>query len=358
MSRHRTRAGSALLLANLRYWPTVAPLVRRELGRWKDRACEIPDPSRRELATAKLRDERFNVEVAATLATLAPRAHRPHAVEAVVALQVAYDYLDLLAERHPGTPSDGGTRPLDTLVDAFRHGSTHDGEHEADPPSQNGDTYARELALTTRLALAKLPAAGAIAEVALACAERCAEAQTASHATLSDREAWARGESAGTGLRWPEYLAGAAASVLSLHALIAAAADPHTTPADARAIDAAYLSICALTMLDSLVDRHHDLATGELSYVDLYGTPELMAARLALLARGAADKARALPHGAHHLVTLAGIVAYYTSALTSGSAYPPSITKPIRDELRPAMTPTLALMRAWRTAKHPFAFAL
>ncbi len=353
MSRDRAQTGSALLLANLRYWTTVAPLVRRELRRWKERAREIPNPARRELATAKLREERFNVEVAATLATLAPRAYRSPAVEAIVALQVAYDYLDLLGEQQPGT------RQLHTLVDAFRHGSPHNSEHEADPPSQNGDTYARELAIATRLALAKLPAAGAIAEVSLGCAERCAEAQRVSHhATLSECEAWARSESAGTGLRWPEYLAGAAASVLSLHALIAAAADPHTTTADARAIDIAYLSICALTMLDSLVDRHHDLAAGELSYVDLYGSPELMAARLTLLARGAEERARALPHGAHHLVTLAGIVAYYTSALTSRSAYPPSITKPIRDELQPLMTPTLAVMRAWRRAKHALAFAL
>jgi hypothetical protein len=348
MSRYTARAVSALLLANLRYWTTVAPLVRRELARWEERAREIPDPSLRELATAKLRQEHFNVEVAATLATLAPRAYRPPAVEAIVALQVAYDYLDLLAEQQPGIPTDGGTRLLNTLADAFRPKAPQDGEHEADPPPQDSDTYARDLAVAARLALSKLPATGAIADVALACAERCAEAQRVSHATASEREAWARLTSAGSGLRWPEYLAGTAASVLSLHALIASAADPHTTSAQASAIDAAYLSICALTMLDSLVDRHHDLATGELNYVDIYGTAESMTARLALVARDAAVKARSLPHGAHHLLTLAGIVAYYTSALTPNGAYPPSITKPIRDELRPLMTPTLALMRAWR----------
>ncbi len=353
---------SALLLANLRYWTTVAPHVRRELGRWEKRAREIPDPALRELATAKLQEERFNVEVAATLATLAPHAYRPPAVEAIVALQVAYDYLDLLGEQQPGTLSDEGTCLLDTLVDALRPGCPHDVEHDTDPPQPDSDTYAKELAAATALALEKLPAAGAIAEVALACATRCAEAQRLSHANtptgITEREAWAQREAAGADLRWQEYLAGAAASVLSLHALIAAAADPRTTSADASAIDAAYLSICALTMLDSLVDRRHDLAGGELSYVDLYGTPDLMAAQLAPLARGAAERARALPHGPHHLVTLAGIVAYYTSALTPGSAFPPSITKPIRNELSPLSTPTLAVMRAWRLAKRTSIFAL
>jgi hypothetical protein len=136
-----------------------------------------------------------------------------------------------------------------------------------------------------------------------------------------------------------------------LHALIAADADPRTTGRDAERIDAAYLSICALTMLDSLVDRERDLATGELGYVDLYASGEEMAARLAHVARLAAGRARALPNGVHHTVTLAGIVAYYTSALDPRGPYPPSVTKPIRDELRPVMAPTLALMRAWRLAK-------
>lgn len=349
------RAAFALLSANVRYWTTVAPQVRRGLAHWRERASAIPDPALRELASGKLLEERFNIEVAATLGTLAPPAHRPDVVEAIVALQIAYDYLDLLGERQPGAPPDAGTRLLDVLVGAFGGESAYDAEHDEDPPRSQSDGYVRELARTTRLALAKLPASGAVAEVAFGAARRCAEAQRLTHASgpagAAEREAWARREAAATNLQWPEYLAGAAASVLSLHALVAAAATPHTTVRDARAMDTAYLSICALTMLDSLVDRPRDLATGELSYVDLYGSAERMTARLALVARDAAAKARALPNGAHHLVTLAGIVAYYTSALTSTSHYPPSVTKPIRDELQPSIAPTLALMRAWRLAK-------
>jgi hypothetical protein len=181
------------------------------------------------------------------------------------------------------------------------------------------------------------------------------EAQTLTHAAtrggVTEVEGWASREATGTGLGWAEFLAGAGASVLAVHALIAAAADPSTTPRDAERIDAAYLWICALTMLDSLADREHDVATGELSYVDLYESAEQMARRLALVASGAAHKARTLPNAAHHALTLAGVVAYYTSALSSRSAFSPSVTKPIRDELRPIMTPTLALMRAWRVAK-------
>src|SRR5262249_57658928 len=90
---------AALMLANLRYWGTIAPLVRRELRRWATRAAAIPTGSVRDLAQGKLRVEHFNAEVAATLATLVPRAHRPGIVEAIVAFEVLYDYLDGLTER-------------------------------------------------------------------------------------------------------------------------------------------------------------------------------------------------------------------------------------------------------------------
>ncbi len=367
MSRTRTGgAWVALLLANARYWSTVAPLVRARLAHWGRRAEAIPDPLLRALATGKLREERFNVELAATLATLAPRAHRGQAVRAIVALQVMYDYLDLLAEQ-PAADAPADCRCLfEALVDALTPGGRSDGVYyrHNHPRSRDGG-YLRELVRTVRLALATLPAAEAIGEPALRAAKRCAQAQALSHTAARNEtvelERWAGREAAGggwapqdggrAGLQWPEYLAGAAASVLAVHALIAAAADPRTTRGDAERIDAVYLSIGALTMLDSLVDREHDVATGELSYVELYESPEAMAASLAALASETASRARALPRGAHHVMTLVGVVAYYASAPAASSALAQPVMARVREELRPLIAPTLAVMRAWRLAK-------
>ena len=307
----------------------------RQLARWE--AARASDPRSRFArgGDRKLREERFNVEVAATLATLAPARHRQSAVEAIVALQVTYDYLDLLAEQRVAHPERGHapTRHAGRRVSprpAFRRRARGKSSNKRGPlptgAAPHNQARAREL-----------PAAKTVATVALNGAMRCAKAQSLCHAAArgetTEIESWAMRESAGTDLDWREYLAGAAASVLSLHALIAAAADDRTTHHDAGQIDAAYLSICALTMLDSLVDREHDLATGELHYVDLYGSAKLMTARLARLARDATSKARALPNAAHHVLTLAGVVAYYTSALAPDGTFPPSLTKPIRDEL-------------------------
>ena len=363
--RLMARAGFALVLANLRYWTTVAPLVHAQLARWERRAQAIPDPLPRTLALSKLRDERFNVEVAATLATLAPRARREPTVQAIVALQVMYDYLDLLTEQPLPDPLRAGHRLYRAFTDALTPEEQSDGDYYLHHPQSEDGGYLRELVRTVRVALAKLPAAEAVGEVALRSVKRCAEAQALSHAAArtgtAELERWAGREATGGGwapqdggqadLQWPELLAGAAASVLAVHALIAAAADPRTTHGDAEEIDAAYLSICALTMLDSLVDHEHDVATGELNYIELYESPELMATRLASLARDAASRARALPDAAHHVMTLVGVVAYYASAPGASSAFARPVMAPVRKELRPLMTPTLAVMRAWRLAK-------
>jgi hypothetical protein len=82
------RALAAMARANMRYWPTVLPRVQKGLRAWEGAAGRIPDDRLRQIALAKLDEERFNTEVAATLATLAPRRQRAAAIDAIVPLQV------------------------------------------------------------------------------------------------------------------------------------------------------------------------------------------------------------------------------------------------------------------------------
>ncbi len=359
------RAGFALLLANVRYWSTVAPLVRVQLARWEQAAQAIEDPELQALALGKLRDERFNAQLAATLATLAPRRRRARVVEAIVALQILYDYLDVLSEQTAAGPAVDGRHLFTALRDAVtldgghdRGARTHTDQgcdyHWGRSHSEDG-YYLQALVDTVRTAFGRLPTAGAVAAVAEASAQRCAEAQALNHhascSGVEGAQRWATLQAPGTGLGWQELLAGASASVLAIDALIAAAAGPGTTRADAEDLDALYLSIGALTMLDSVVDLQADSAAGQLGYVQYYDSPELMAARLQSVAGVAAARARRLPNGAHHTVTLVGVVAYYASAPTANSELARSLTTPVRTELQPLITPTLALMRFWRLAK-------
>jgi Protein of unknown function (DUF2600) len=299
---------------------------------------------------------------AATLATLAPRANRARVVEAIVALQILYDYVDLLSEQSPLDP-EANARLFTALTDAVEIDLDEDpGSGAGDPRDYYRDHRHREdggylqaLSDTVRAAIEGLPATGAVAEVARGAAARCAQAQILNHQAsrsgIDELRKWATTRAADTGLGWQEFLAGATASVLAIGALIAAAADPRTTRSTAEALDGVYLSIGALSMLDSLIDREEDIAAGQLGYLQYYEDPQLLASRLAPLAREALARARGLPNGAHHIVTLVGVVAYYTSAPAARSDFARPLIAPLRRELAPLITPTLALMRAWRLAK-------
>ena len=367
--RLMARAGVALLLANVRYWTSVAPTVRSELRRWEQRAGAIEDPELRALALEKLRGESLHAEAAAILATRAPRAHRRDAARAIVALELLFDYLDGLTERPCADPLREGERLFEAYIDALAAGSQrngtapdlgYEGERSGNEPPTKEDSYLRALSDTVSQALARLPAFGAIAEVARTSATRGVQAQVRMHAAsqlgVEQVERWARSESDGTDLHWRELLVGSASSVLAMHALIAAAAQPKTTPAHAAQIDAAYLSTgVLLTLLDGLIDHEHDHAEqGEdasLGYLGFYGDRDELAQTLTQAARRAAAQAGALPGGAHHVMTLVGVVAYYTSAPGARGELAAPIVERLQRELTPLIFPALQIMRLWRLAK-------
>jgi tetraprenyl-beta-curcumene synthase len=373
--RFVARTGLALSVANVRYWSTVAPVVRRELRRWELRAQAIEDPELRALALEKLRGEGFHAEAAAMLATLAPRRRRRYVVEAIVALELLFDYLDGLTERPSGDPLGEGERLFEALSDAVVVPRAGVGKKLEPPPrSDDDDGYLEDLSRTVSCALARLPAAPTISEVAQRIAALGGQAQTRMHAAsqlgTEQVEAWARSEAEGTRLEWRELLAGAASSVLALHALIAAAADPRTTGEEAEEIASAYLSTCVLlTLLDGLVDYDEDTQAGGatsrvdalgssdghgpggLGYIDLYGDRDELSQALTDATRRAASQARALRHGPHHAMTLVGVVAYYTSAPGARDEPAAASVERTRAQLKPLISPTLALMRGWRLAK-------
>jgi tetraprenyl-beta-curcumene synthase len=352
----------ALARANLGFWPTVAPLVARELRRWEREAAGIRDGELRELALAKLTDERFNAEVAATLATLAPARRRGSTTSAIVALELLFDYLDGRTELIAEDPIARGRALFTAFTAAVDPARDAPAALRAQSEGLADAAYLCAFSEQTRDRLFSLPGAAQVQEVAGAAAARCAEAQTRLHAarTLGDDqlERWARESSGASGLGWREYVAGCASSVLSLHALIAAAADPRTSVADARAIDAAYLAIGGvITTLDSLVDRRDDEARGERGFVRLFSSDQELSRRLIDLAREAQARARAAPNGAHHAMTLAGAVAYYTTHPGAREGRARELSLQLRRELAPTIWPTLAVMLGWRAAKRARALA-
>jgi tetraprenyl-beta-curcumene synthase len=345
----------ALLRANARFWPTVFPDVRRELRAWDRCAQAIPDATLRAQALAKLRDERFNTEVAATLATLVPPVRRRPVTKAIVALEVMYDYLDGISE-HPGPDPLADGRQLYRAFDDALAPSGPLADHYRHHPQRDDGGYLAALASTVRGALWSLPAAPVVAPAARAALARCGEAQTRTHAIArlgtEQLRAWASVQPEAGRLLWPEVAAGAAASVLSAHALVALAAAPSTTAAEAEDVAATYFATCALTtLLDSLIDADADAVTGAHPYLAYYASDAETTERLGLLAGEAVGSVEGLPNAPHHLITMAGAVAFYLSAPGARKADRRRLTAPIARELRPLLALPLAIFAAWRSVR-------
>lgn len=343
---------AALGLAHVRYWLTVAPRVRRELRRWDDHAERIRDPVLRSQAVAKLRDERANTEVIATLCTLAPRPYRGAVIAAAVALQVMYDYLDALTEYPVAEPLEDGRALFRTFLVALTPWEEPD-DYYRHHPQRDDSGYLEALVNSARESLSKLPALSVVLPIARDAVARFGDAQTHSHAVdkhgVGQLKDWALRPAAAADLSWWEWAGGAAASILGLHALLSAAADERTTRAQAIDIDRAYLLSSALTtMLDSLIDDDADASCGNHRYIAYYSDSETAICRIGIIARRAIDAASELPHPAHHVMTVAGIVAFYLSASTVPTDMRRTVFKQVHSTLGPVAVSILASFRLWR----------
>lgn len=351
---------AAMALANARYWPTVLPRVRRGLRRWEGEAGRIPNDRLREIALAKLAEERFNTEVAATLATLAPRPQRRAAVDAIVPLQVMYDYLDGVSEEPSRNPLASGRQLFAAFIASLTLGEIGATDYYAHSVEGEDGGYLGSLVSACRRAFAILPAAAIVAPVAREAALRCGESQTRTHAVaplgVGQLRDWATGQAEGAGLTWWEYTAGATASILSVHALIALAADSTATVDAAEELDRVYLYVAAIsTLLDSIVDRQSDLEDGAHSFVGYY--PDAAAreegiAKVIARAESEAEGApHGAPHGAHHRMTASGVAGYYLSAPAGAAPLVPAIRRRASGELGPPLVAALAVFRLWRLGK-------
>lgn len=310
----RVRDAATLVAILVAYWTTVFPVARRELTRWRALAATIPDARLRALALGTLDDESGLAEGAAIFAALVPGwSARHRLVRLLVAWQVMYDYLDTLGEQHPGAANLYAV--LATALEA---------PAAEEAPAAASDRYLGDLVECCQACVATLPSIDAVGPVAVRAALRCAEAQALTHAAASSGveplRRWALAQPGVEPFRWWEVVAGAISS-LGVHALLATAALPHATAADAARVDTAYFpSICALsTLLDSTIDAAADAGTTNHRCTAYYASDAEAAARLEAVTRIAASAARGLPHGRGHAVILAGMTAYYAAADWAGN---------------------------------------
>jgi tetraprenyl-beta-curcumene synthase len=147
---------------------------------------------------------------------------------------------------------------------------------------------------------------------------------------------------------WWELLAAAAASSLNIGALLALAANPGVSEADARRVESAYFPWASglNALLDSLVDLDED--PEEASHLRRYPSTGAAAERLEAIASGARARVGALPGGTLHEAILAAMGALY---LVQPEAWRPdraAISRGVLNSLGPFARPSLVVHLARR----------
>jgi tetraprenyl-beta-curcumene synthase len=358
--RHRGSRGPgslgdvlALLGVSAVYWLEIHPQARRELAAWEHHATRIPDPTLREWALRKLSAERLNPEAAALFAVLAPRAQRRRVVSLLVAYQVMYDYLDAVNEDAAGAELRNGLQLHRALTEAVSPELPVSDYYRRHPRREDGG-YMRSLAEACRRTASELPALGQYRQVLTHATQRCGAAQSHNHAVLVGGEAglirWSLAQAPDRGdYLWWELAAGGI-SCLAIHALLACAADPESTPNEAAELDAAYFpAVCAISaLLDSLADYHGDARTANHSFVAHYRDKAQVAERLIAIASEASDRISVLPRRRRHAIILAAVCAYYLSSRAVAEGFPALAAERLIDHAGPAGIAIRAMVRARR----------
>jgi tetraprenyl-beta-curcumene synthase len=352
--RRLALAGSFASAAR-RYWLGVFPRVCSEVRDWRRRAEGIPDPVLRQAALSNLHSERMNLDGAAAFAVFVPERQRAAVIRAQVAFQVAYDYVDTLAEQPSADPMRNGGQLHRALGAALDPAGPHV-DYYAYHPRGDDAGYLEGIVETCRAALGVLPSYASVATFAQRAVARLMSYQSLnlneSQGDQTALERWARTQMpSGADLRWWE-IAASAGSSLSIFVLIAAAASGLVRADETTAIEAAYFPwIGSLhTLLDSLVDKVEDAAAGQHSLLDYYASPEEAAARIRLIAAESLRATRMLPRGGEHVLVLAGMTSHYLS--TPEASLPEALltTRGVLGTMGGLAIPTMLVMAARRAA--------
>jgi tetraprenyl-beta-curcumene synthase len=309
----------------------------------------------RQAALTNLRTERMNLDGAAAFAVFVPDRRRAAVIRAQVAFQVAYDYVDTLAEQPSADPIRNSGQ-LHRALGAALDPAGPQIDYYAHHPCCDDAGYLENIVEACRTALRVLPSYASVAAFAQRAVTRLMSYQSLnlneSQGDHTALERWAREQiPSGADLRWWE-IAASAGSSLCIFVLIAAAASSLVGAEETIEIEEAYFPwVGSLhTLLDSLVDRFEDAAAGQHSLLDYYSSPEEAAARIKLIAAESLRVTRKLPRGGQHVLVLAGMTSHYLS--TPQASLPEALlaTRGVLGTIGELAIPTMLVMGVRRAA--------
>lgn len=335
------------------YWLSVFPRARAELAAWRHRAQQIPDRVLRKAAFDALTTKSPDLEGAVAFAVFAPPSMRANVVQAITAFEIAFDYMDSIAELPSRDPIANGYCLNQALLVALSPGAQHLDYYRHHPRRADAG-YLEGLVRACQTAVASLPSFVTIAEPLRRALSRIVAYQSLNHGDASGSHdafrRWADSQSMqGVDLHWWE-LGAAAGSQLSVLSLIAAAGDPTMCSARATALERAYFPwVGALsTLLDGVVDQNRDNAEGQRNLIDHYTSPEETAGRLKMLADEALEAVLSLSDAPNHTMILGAMAAFFHAMPQALAPNVRLATRAVVDSMGAWTTPALLFFKARR----------
>jgi len=324
--------------------------VSRLEAEWHARASAIPDLVLRETALRALDTKRGHADGAA-LFTVLPRRRSSALLLAAASYQAILDFLDSAHEQAP-TELNGRQLHL-ALVDAVDVERPTSDWYLHHPWKDDGG-YLAWLVQSCRAACCLLSSYRTLRPLLLDEARR---GQVLALNHLVDAESrsdalrrWATTEGPmDDQLTWFE-VTGAASSSLTVHLLLAAAAEPDSQREETLFTHSAYWPWISLgaTMLDSYVDAAEDVRNGDHSYVAHYPSMEAAVERIAEIIGRSAANVRGLPNGHRHTVILACMIAMYLSKDSANTAEFRASTRKLIEAGGSLTRVLVPVLRLWR----------
>lgn len=328
--------------------------ISREIQGWRQRALAIPDAPIREDALSSIERKRGHTDGAA-LFWILPRHRNLELLRLLVAYETIWDFLDNVNEHGADRGQANGRQLHLALVEALDPMASISDYYCHHPWRKDGG-YLRALVEACRRDCMALPSYARVRRLVIREATR-AQVLAMNHdidpiCRDTSLKRWAEHEFAGERCASWFELSGAASASLTVHVLLALAAEPTCTERDvddACVVYFPWLSL-ATTMLDSYVDQAEDVINGDHSYIAHYASPAIAAERVREVIEMSARKARCLRNGHRHAVIVACMIAMY---LSKDSAHTPSMRTTTSSFIEAGGSLTrllLPILRLWRIA--------
>ena len=328
--------------------------VSHEVHAWRGRASAIPDPQIRQDALDALASKRTHLDGAA-LFWILPRRRNVHLLRALVAYEITLEFLDNMNERAADAGQANGRQLHLALAEALNPQTQISDYYRFHPWNKDGG-YLQALVERCREQCALLPSYPQVRELAIREATRAQVLAINHDPSPRHRDAalrqWVTQEFPDNNeASWFE-LSGAATSSLTVHLLLALAAESTFNKSDVNRACAVYFPWLSLvtTMLDSYVDQFDDVVNEDHNYIAHYSSREVAVRRLGEILERAARDARALRNGHRHAVIVASMVAMYLSNDSAGGGNMRATTRTLVDAGGSLTKLLLPVLRAWRIA--------